>query len=62
MRRKVKQYFSAGARAVWLVFPEPREIEVRESATGPARVLGENDALEAPELLPGFSAKVGSFF
>jgi Uma2 family endonuclease len=62
MRRKVKQYFAAGSRAVWLVFPESREIEVRESASGPARVLSESDALEAPELLPGFSAKVGASF
>jgi Uma2 family endonuclease len=62
MRKKVKQYFAAGSRAVWLVYPESREIEVRESAVGPSRVLGENDTLEAPDLLPGFSAKVGSFF
>jgi Uma2 family endonuclease len=62
MRKKVKQYFAAGSRAVWLAYPESREIEVRESASGPSRVLGENDTLEALELLPGFSAKVGSFF
>jgi Uma2 family endonuclease len=62
MRRKVKQYFAAGSRAVWLVYPESREIEVRNSAAGPSRVLGENDTVEAPELLPGFSAKVASFF
>jgi Uma2 family endonuclease len=62
MRRKVKQYFAAGSRAVWLVYPESREIEVRESASGPARVLSESDTLEAPQLLPGFSARVGSFF
>jgi Uma2 family endonuclease len=62
MRRKVKQYFAAGSRAVWLVYPESREIEVRESAAGLSRVLGENDTLEAPGLLPGFSANVGGFF
>lgn len=62
VRRKVKQYFAAGSRAVWLVYPESREIEIRDSAAGPSRVLGENDTLEAPERLPGFSAKVGGFF
>ena len=62
MRKKVKQYFAAGSRAVWLVYPESREIEIRESAAGPSRVLSENDTLEAPELLPGFSAKISSFF
>ncbi|HTL31360.1 MAG TPA: Uma2 family endonuclease [Tepidisphaeraceae bacterium] len=62
MRRKVKQYFAAGSRAVWLVYPESREIEIRNTAAGPSRVLSENDTIEAPELLPGFSAKVASFF
>ena len=59
MRRKVKQYFAAGSRAVWLVFPESREVQVWESASGPARVLGENDLLETKSVLPGFSVSVG---
>jgi len=62
MRRKVKQYFAAGSRAVWLVYPESREIEIRESAAGPSRIFSENDTLEGPELLPGFSVKASSFF
>ena len=62
MRRKMKQYFAAGARAVWLVYPELREVEVWESASGPVRVLGENDTLEARDLLPGFSCRVSSLF
>ncbi len=62
MRRKVKQYFAAGSRAVWLVFPSTREVEVWESANGPARVLGRQDTIEARELLPGFSASLKSFF
>lgn len=62
MRRKVKQYFSAGAQMVWLVYPESREIEVWRSASGPASVLGDDDTLEAPEALPGFSIRVSSLF
>jgi Uma2 family endonuclease len=62
MRRKVRQYFAAGAQAVWLFYPESREIEVWLSATGPKVVLGENDTLDAPELLPGFSVRVGDLF
>ncbi len=60
MRRKMKQYFSAGARIVWLVHPESREIEVWRSAAGPALVLSENDTLDAPDLLPGFSIRAGA--
>ena len=62
MRRKVKQYFGAGARAVWLIYPALREVEVWESVSGPARVVGENDALELRDLLPGFSLIVRSLF
>jgi Uma2 family endonuclease len=62
MRHKVKQYFGAGARAVWLVYPASPEVEVWESASGPARVLGENETLEARDLLPGFSCRISAFF
>jgi Uma2 family endonuclease len=62
MRRKIKQYFAAGAQAVWLVYPNTREVEVWESASGVTRVLGEADLLEAVDLLPGFSCPVESVF
>ena len=62
MRRKIKQYFAAGAQLVWLVYPNTREVEVWQSASGPGRVLGEDDKLEAEELLPGFSCPVKSLF
>lgn len=59
--RKVKQYFAAGCHTVWIVYPERREIQVLEAA-GADRLLGRGDSLEAPELLPGFSAPVRSIF
>jgi Uma2 family endonuclease len=62
MRRKTRQYFAAGSKTVWLVYPESKEIEVWASAAGPKVVLGENDTLDAPEVLPGFSARVATFF
>ena len=62
MRRKVKQYFGAGARVVWLVYPTSREVEVWESVSGPARVVGENEILESRDLLPGFSCLIRSLF
>jgi len=62
MRRKTKQYFGAGTKIVWLVFPETREVEVWESESGPARVLKDQDTLEGASLLPGFSLTVGTLF
>lgn len=61
IRRKVKQYFEAGARMVWIVFPESREIEVWRKNSGNL-VLGESEMLSAEEILPGFAAKIGSLF
>ncbi len=62
MRRKVKQYFAAGCRLVWIVYPASREVEVWESASGPVRVLDEDETLEALGLLPGLSLLVSSLF
>jgi Uma2 family endonuclease len=61
LMRKVKQYFAAGCHTVWIVYLERREIQVLE-ATGSDRLLRAEDSLEAPELLPGFSAPVQPIF
>ena len=62
MRRKIRQYFAAGAQCVWVVYPETREVEVWREAAKPYVVLQETDLLEAPDLLPGFSIRVGILF
>ena len=59
--RKVKQYFAAGCHTVWIVYPERREVNLLE-AGGADRLLREEDTVEAPELLPGFSVPVKEFF
>ena len=62
MRRKIRQYFAAGAQCVWVVYPETREVEVWRETAKPQVVLQETDLLEAPDLLPGFSVRVGALF
>ncbi len=61
LMRKVKQYFAAGCHTVWIVYPEAQEVHVLE-ASGADRLLRGEDVLEAAELLPGFSVRVGEFF
>ena len=61
LMRKVKQYFAAGCHTVWIVYPERREIQILE-ATGADRLLGPGDTIQAPELLPGFTAPVDAIF
>jgi Uma2 family endonuclease len=61
---KVSQYLAAGAKAVWLLYPNTRlayrylsgklEPEVRSAAAG--------HAFEEPELLPGFSLPLEQIF
>jgi Uma2 family endonuclease len=61
LMRKVKQYFAAGCHTVWIVYPDRHEVQVLESS-GTDRLLHVGDVIEAPELLPGFSAPISAFF
>src|SRR6185503_6965214 len=60
MRRKTRQYLSAGAECVWIVYPETREVEVWHNRAKPEKILQDTDLLEAPRLLPGFSIRIGA--
>lgn len=60
MDQKVSDYFGAGSKRVWLVYPEHREVYVY-GLSGVKR-LRRDDALEDAELLPGFSVRVSSLF
>jgi Uma2 family endonuclease len=61
LMRKVKQYFAAGCHTVWIVYPDRQEVQVLDSS-GTDRLLRVGDVIEAPELLPGFSAPISAFF
>jgi Uma2 family endonuclease len=58
---KVAQYLAAGGKLVWVFYPEEREVRVF-AASGAMRILKGGDVIDAPELLPGFSAQVSAFF
>jgi Uma2 family endonuclease len=62
MRRKIRQYLHAGAKCVWIVYPETREVEIWRDRAKPEKILQDTDLLEAPGLLPGFSIRIGAFF
>ena len=57
LREKVKQYLDAGALVVWVVYPRTEQVEIYTPGNT-ARILGIEDTLEAPELLPGFKLQV----
>ena len=58
--RRISDYFAAGCRRVWVVYPEEREVYVHGLAGVTRR--GGDELLDDPELLPGFSIKVSSLF
>ncbi|MGD0698133.1 MAG: Uma2 family endonuclease [Terriglobia bacterium] len=53
-------YFAAGCKRIWLVYPEEREVYIH-GLSGITRRRGD-ELLEDPEWLPGFSVKVSEFF
>ena len=58
--RRISDYFAAGCKRVWLVYPEHREVYIH-GLSGVVCRRGD-DTLEDPELLPGFSVKVSNLF
>ncbi len=61
MHDKIAQYFAAGVRQVWLVFPESRAVHVYRSAKQ-VTILDGSDMLDGGDVLPGFSVPVSAVF
>ncbi len=58
---KWRDYFDSGASLVWHVFPETSSVTVWTSPAE-ARTLSGEDALDAGDLLPGFTCRVSEIF
>ena len=61
MRRKLREYFDSGVRRVWYVYPVSRSVAAH-FPDGSVRHYAEDDTLEEPELLPGFTLPVRAIF
>ncbi len=60
VNRKTRKMLAAGARAVWVVYPETREAHI--SRNGSAQALTERDTISEPDLFPGWQFPVAKFF
>jgi Uma2 family endonuclease len=60
-RRKVLEYFRAGVRCVWVVYPELQIVDVYVSPTS-VRVFGPDDTLVGDPILPGFQLRLADLF
>jgi Uma2 family endonuclease len=61
VHRKLKQYFQAGVKEVWLIDPEDRTGEIWTGPSLPQHELTASDSIESP-LLPGFSVTLQELF
>jgi Uma2 family endonuclease len=61
IHRKLKQYFQAGVKKVWLIDPGTREVEIWTGPTLPERALTGDDS-PASTLLPGFALPLSELF
>ena len=61
MDRKLHDYFEAGARLAWYIYPDKQEVHVYTS-TQHRQVLGKQDTLDGGAVLLDFSVKLAGFF
>jgi Uma2 family endonuclease len=59
--RKLKQYFDAGVKGVWLIDPDTCEVEIWTGPALPARPLAGSDILSS-SLLPSFGLSLDELF
>jgi len=58
---KMREYFAAGVRQVWLISPEHKMVIIHRSPSQ-ATILSEAEELSCEELIPGFRCRVGELF
>jgi Uma2 family endonuclease len=61
IRDKVKEYFFAGVRMVWLIDPDDRSVTVL-TAPDEGRTLYDDGPLDGGAVVPGFACKVSDLF
>lgn len=52
----------AGVRVLWVLNPENRSVRVFRESADRCVQFGSRDELTAPEVLPGFSCRIGDLF
>lgn len=61
LNRKIREYFAAGVRQVWLISLELREVHVYDAPKS-ITYLTEEDELTNEDLLPGFRCRISELF
>jgi Uma2 family endonuclease len=62
MQRKLREYFLAGVRLVWMIDPAKRVAEVYTTPDAPDATLDESQTLDGGDVLPGFLLPLAELF
>ena len=57
---KIQQYFAAGTKAVWAIYPRTRAVVVQRPES--IERLTVRDALQVPDLIPGLKIQIADVF
>ena len=61
LEEKVDLYLAHGGKSVWVAFPQTRAVRIFDGA-GFSKKFEQNQILEDPNILPGFSTPVSAIF
>lgn len=61
LERKIDLYLAHGSKSVWVIFPQHRVVRTFD-ASGLSRKFQQNQMLEDPNILRGFSTPVSAIF
>jgi Uma2 family endonuclease len=61
IQRKIREYFEAGTRLVWIVDPQARTVEVY-TRQDRSKLLTESQTLDGGDVLPGFTLSLSDLF
>ena len=61
VQAKIAEYFAAGTKTVWVVYPSQKNVYCYESVTD-VRVIDRNGTIDGGDVLPGFAVTVESLF
>ncbi len=58
---RVADYLAAGTQLMWIIDPQARTV-ARRTPLGPRKTVGEDDTLDAGDVVPGFTMPVADLF
>lgn len=61
MEKKLDEYFEAGVRLVWYIYPSTKSAHIYTSRSE-RKDIGEQGLLEGHDVLPGFAVRLGELF